>query len=466
METKNKRDTLERIKKRLRFQGSCYVDPEGLSGDLALWWKEDVDVEIRSKSKNMIRCIMKWNSVGDPWLTTFIYAPPTPKERILFWNQLRSVARENLYPWLCVGDFNEVASTWEKEGGNDYRGRRIELFQELISDCGWMELEFKGLAFTWSNNQGGINNIRERLDRAMAKVPWRLFCPTAQVFHEGSAMFTLRTKLRSCQKSLQEWSKKTFGNNKKRIEDLTEKIRIIQGLPYCQEGFSQEQELAKELEITMLREEMYVHQRSRVNWLRFGDKNTAFFHATLMQRRQRNQLCTIKNGRGIWLKEESEIRRHLGEFFSNLFEASGERDFSAALNKSNCKKSHYYGYFRSRIEWIASLLASIRGKNRSQIQELRSDVRGRAEANNNNQTTLTAKPLSQEWLLKLLPLGAIFKLSNLRWRVWLTQSMEDVKEVCRLIVIANWDTLVHGPAPVTLPSPSCEINRPHGDGPN
>ncbi|KAF7153316.1 hypothetical protein RHSIM_Rhsim01G0039500 [Rhododendron simsii] len=82
----------------------------------------------------------------------------------------------------------------------------------------------------------------------------------------------------------------------------------------------------------MLREEMYVHQRSRVNWLRFGDKNTAFFHATLMQRRQRNQLCTIKDGRGIWLNEETEIRRHLGEFFSNLFEASGERDFTAALN--------------------------------------------------------------------------------------------------------------------------------------
>lgn len=340
-----------------------------------------MDVEIRSKSKNMIRCIMKWNSVGDPWLTTFIYAPPIPQECILFWNQLRSVARENLYPWLCVGDFNEVASTWEKEGGIEYRGRRIELFQELISDCGWMDLEFKGPAFTWSNNQGGTNNIRERLDRALASASWRLLYPTAQVFHEvklgsdhcplliklsnnlkkvpyqfkfesmwatseecsgviasasgcstpGSAMYTMRSKLRSCQKNLQEWSKKTFGNNKKKIEDLTEKIRIIQGLPYSQEGFSQEQDLTKELEITMLREEMYVHQRSRVNWLRFGDKNTAFFHATLMQRRQRNQLCTIKDGRGIWLKEETEIKRHLGEFFSNLFESSGDRDFTAAL---------------------------------------------------------------------------------------------------------------------------------------
>lgn len=42
-------------------------------------------------------------------------------------------------------------------------------------------------------------------------------------------------------------------------------------------------------------------------------------------------MCTIKDGRGIWLKEETEIKRHLGEFFSNLFESSGDRDFTAAL---------------------------------------------------------------------------------------------------------------------------------------
>ncbi|XP_058195012.1 uncharacterized protein LOC131311532 [Rhododendron vialii] len=355
---------VRRIKKALP-----YVEEEQLV-DVQVFQSDSVPSTPRSDEGDQNRAVVAGPNQPQPqW------------ERIFFWNQLRAVARENHYPWLCVGDFNEVASTWEKEGGNEYRGRRIELFQELISDCGWMDLEFKGPAFTWSNNQGGTNNIRERLDRAMASASWRLLWPTAQVFHEvkmgsdhcplliklsnnlkkvpyqfkfesmwatseecsrviasawdtstpGSAMYSLRTKLRSCQKSLQEWSRKTFGNNKKRIEDLTEKIRIIQSLPFSQEGFSQEQDFAKELEITMLREEMYVHQRSRVNWLKFGDKNTVFFHATLMQRRQRNQLCTIKDGRGIWLKEETEINRHLGEFFSNLFEASGDRDFTAAL---------------------------------------------------------------------------------------------------------------------------------------
>ncbi|KAG5523942.1 hypothetical protein RHGRI_030817 [Rhododendron griersonianum] len=43
---------------------------------------------------------------------------------------------------------------------------------------------FKGQAYTWSNNQGGVNNIRERLDRAVASVEWRNLFPLAQVFHE------------------------------------------------------------------------------------------------------------------------------------------------------------------------------------------------------------------------------------------------------------------------------------------
>ncbi|KAH7854714.1 hypothetical protein Vadar_017036 [Vaccinium darrowii] len=47
-------NTLERFRRRLQFPNSCYVDPIGLSGGLALWWKEDINVEVKWKSKNMI----------------------------------------------------------------------------------------------------------------------------------------------------------------------------------------------------------------------------------------------------------------------------------------------------------------------------------------------------------------------------------------------------------------------------
>ena len=37
METKNRRDRLEGLREKLKFGEGVYVDPEGLSGGLALW---------------------------------------------------------------------------------------------------------------------------------------------------------------------------------------------------------------------------------------------------------------------------------------------------------------------------------------------------------------------------------------------------------------------------------------------
>ncbi|KAH7837349.1 hypothetical protein Vadar_012854 [Vaccinium darrowii] len=62
----------------------CCVDPIGLSGGLALWWKEEVDIEVRWKSKNIIRCILSWPNIPGGWLGTFIYAPPRRQQRASF----------------------------------------------------------------------------------------------------------------------------------------------------------------------------------------------------------------------------------------------------------------------------------------------------------------------------------------------------------------------------------------------
>lgn len=85
----------------------------------------------------------------------------------------------------------------------------------------------------------------------------------------------------------------------------------------------------------MLREEMYLHQRSKLNWISYGDKNSAFFHATVTQRRQRNQLSKIKDSESFWISEESDINSHLFEYFSTLFKSSGPRNFDVILEKAD-----------------------------------------------------------------------------------------------------------------------------------
>ncbi|KAF5932332.1 hypothetical protein HYC85_028503 [Camellia sinensis] len=72
METKNKKFKLEGIRRRLHFPNHCYVDP----GSLALWWSDEVNLQVRHKSPNIFRCIISKGAITEDWLATFVFAPP------------------------------------------------------------------------------------------------------------------------------------------------------------------------------------------------------------------------------------------------------------------------------------------------------------------------------------------------------------------------------------------------------
>ncbi|KAF7154507.1 hypothetical protein RHSIM_Rhsim01G0139300 [Rhododendron simsii] len=387
METMNKRNTLERIRRSLHFNNGCYVDPIGKAGGLALWWTDEVNLDVRFSSKNLIRCIVNWPRISSPFLITFVYAPPVWNDRMRFWDRLKAIAGENGYPWLCVRDLNDYGAQAEKQGGMPCSRGRMGQFHSLMSDCEFMDLEFKGPSYTWSNNQEGENNIRIRLDRAMATVEWRNLFPLAQVLHElkvgsdhcplvvkcrvplkkvpfifkfevkwtthvdcsqvigsawsephrGSDLFRLAQKLKKCKHALMDWSKKVFGKDRMMLKQLQERIKLIQTEDFSQENLQRERELVKEMEVLYLREEMALHQRSRINWLNYGDKNSAFFHACMNQRRQRNQLVRLKDDSGIWIEDEDGINEQIRDFFTGLFVGAEARDFSKA-EVQNCVK--------------------------------------------------------------------------------------------------------------------------------
>lgn len=81
----------------------------------------------------------------------------------------------------------------------------------------------------------------------------------------------------------------------------------------------------------MAREEMYLHQRSRVSWLIYGDRNSKFFHTSLVQKRQRNQLLRLKALDGTWKESKNDINAEIGTYFSSLYQDEGPRELSSAL---------------------------------------------------------------------------------------------------------------------------------------
>ncbi|KAG5555977.1 hypothetical protein RHGRI_006568 [Rhododendron griersonianum] len=134
-------------------------------------------------------------------------------------------------------------------------------------------------------------------------------------------MFRLAQKLRNCRQSLKEWSAKEFGNNKRKLEALKSQLAVIQADCPSDSNMGELYQIKKEIETLLDREEMYYHQRSRINWLRYGDRNTSFFHASVIQRRQRNQLLRLKDDNGDWATSDGDINQLLQGYFSNLFQA-------------------------------------------------------------------------------------------------------------------------------------------------
>lgn len=153
VETKNKASFLDRLHRRFHFPYKCYVDPLGISGGLALWCTDDIHLNVRMSPRNMIHSIISSPACQSSWAATFVYAPPQRLLRKNFWIKFRQMAHENSYPWLCIGDLNEISCLEEKLGGAECCMSQLQAFMELLSDCALMDLEFKGPPFTWSNNQ-------------------------------------------------------------------------------------------------------------------------------------------------------------------------------------------------------------------------------------------------------------------------------------------------------------------------
>lgn len=64
------------------------------------------------------------------------------------WNLLRDLHKHFLVPWMCVGDFNEITKSNEKQGECLRPYKQIKNFWDALDECGLMDLGFVGSKFT------------------------------------------------------------------------------------------------------------------------------------------------------------------------------------------------------------------------------------------------------------------------------------------------------------------------------
>jgi len=115
-------------------------------------------------------------------------------------------------------------------------------------------------------------------------------------------MFQFQQKLKNLKQVLKIWNQTQFGNifeHRKKLEQqmcsLQQNI-ILEGR--TKELAQQEQTLWTENEARKQQEEILWRQKSRIRWLKEGEKNTKFFHRSTIQRRMHNNIAFINNRQG------------------------------------------------------------------------------------------------------------------------------------------------------------------------
>lgn len=90
--------------------------------------------------------------------------------------------------------------------------------------------------------------------------------------------------------------------------------------------------LNRELNELLDREEILWKQRSRLDWLKGGDKKTQKFYFKAPQRKKRSRIEGIEDVRGNWQQDPHIVEREFVQYFRTLFSPSNPVDMSSILD--------------------------------------------------------------------------------------------------------------------------------------
>ena len=116
------------------------------------------------------------------FFATFIHAETDYIVRRQMWEELTALTLSRDSPWFITGDFNDILTNQEKEGGRVRAEGSFVDFRTFISECDLYDLPHTGDFLSWRGVWiEGV--VRCRLDRAVANSHW------FDIFHSGSVEY-------------------------------------------------------------------------------------------------------------------------------------------------------------------------------------------------------------------------------------------------------------------------------------
>ena len=289
------------------------------------------------------------------YMVANVYGPQRMDGKLMFLDSLQKLReRHAKIPWILGGDFNMIKSMSEKKGGTRILNKDSCAFQTFINNMKLVDIVMNNGTFAWNNKRGGEAQVASKLDifiileDLMIKdkdivasvIPfggsdhWPIqldiqgigkprnrhsrfeniwlshpefnnniaISRVEDLEIQGTRMFLLQKRLRHIKLRLKEWNRKEYGNifeAKKFVDGKMQELNqtlIMEG--FNKDRSDQATKYHQEWENFCKQEEIFWRQKSRVQWLKEGERNTRFFHRSTLANRAHNGISSIKDEEG------------------------------------------------------------------------------------------------------------------------------------------------------------------------
>lgn len=295
---------------------------------------------------------------------TCVYGEPIKGRRSDVWERITRIGTLRTGPWVMTRDFNELTDSSEKIGGAERGEEEGKDFRQMLRACGLWNIKHIGYQFSWAGTRNN-ETVQCRLDRTVANQECSDKFPKASATYlqkvcsdhspvlttlverlwknranfkydqrwikregfsdtvnqswkrQASGQGSLLGKIASCRRDISIWKRGAKPNSALRIQELHSKID--EATRNCFANREELSNLREALNEEYYNEENFWRQKSRLNWLRSGDRNTKFFHAVTKNRRAQNRILSLFDENDVEWFDEDNIGKIADRHFKLLY---------------------------------------------------------------------------------------------------------------------------------------------------
>ena len=373
IETRTNHCNSRRILKSLHFDHTLIIDPINHCGGIWVAWSStNIIVENLTSTQRCAHLDILYRPTNLRYSITGVYGPAQAIDKDDFWQYLNDYFRALSKPWLLVGDFNEMLSLSDKQGGRPLSPSQLYRLSNFLSLSNGLDIPCLQTAFSWKNTQHSTT-IYERLDRALAHSSFLtdfphtstrygnftasdhapLFVDTndlapSRPFHfrfqnhwtlepeshrivrsawqtpiRGSRFHRIQLKLRHIKTSLKSWAFLKYKHNNNKLVENETKIKALQEQlwqqPYNTIWIKHINRLITQREKILLYGQHLWGSQSRKQWLTQGDRNSRFFHNRMRKKTATTTIYRLQNELGQWVDSQDDISQLLTHAFRTRF---------------------------------------------------------------------------------------------------------------------------------------------------